>query len=70
MSQARVDIASISAVCKGNRRVESDNFDHLANAYCNYEELTDFKFNSLANYFYDYKKLKDFCSDKILQGIG
>jgi len=40
------------------------------NAYCDYEELTDFEINSLANDFCDYEELKDFCSNKILWGIG
>jgi len=34
-----------------------DEFDILANACCDYEELTDFKFDSLANKFCDSEEL-------------
>ena len=38
-------------------------FDILANAYCDCEELTDFKFDSLANKFCDSEELIDFHSE-------
>ena len=46
-----------------------DEFDILANAYCDCEELTDFKFDNLANKFCDSEELIDFHSE-ILRGIG
>ena len=46
-----------------------DVFDIRANACCDCEELTDFKFDSVANKFCDSEELVDFHS-KILRGIG
>jgi len=43
--------------------LEMDEFDILANTYCDYEELTDFKFDSLANKFCDSEELIDFRSE-------
>ena len=43
--------------------LEMDEFDILANAYCDCEELTDFKFDSLANKFCDSEELIDFRSE-------
>ena len=44
-----------------------DEFDSLANAYCDYEGI---EFDSLGNDFCDYKELKHFCSDEILRRTG
>ena len=42
--------------------LEMDEFDRIANACCDYEELTD-----SVNNFCNYEELKDFCSDKLFE---
>ena len=42
--------------------LEMDEFDRIANASCDYEELTD-----SVNNFCNYEELKDCCSDKFFE---
>ena len=52
-------------MCGYLAELEVDEFDILANAYCDCEELTDFKFDSLANKFCDSEELITFQNVKV-----